>query len=269
MLIDETDREYHEQSGKYLASHLLGVFMDCPRVYKATVDKEHTRPDTEAYALGRAVHCLILEGEAVYNQKYVMDSPVNPKTSKPYGVVSKAYCDWATWARECGLEPINRDQDQLAHRMYKSVAFHNEAKHLLDASPYREKVIRHEYQGVACQIRMDAIGEEGLVDLKTCDVIKMLPSQAWKYGYYNQLAFYNAVVKASPEGFPDDAYIIAVEKRYPYRCGVWHIAKSSLTSASEENEMAIEELKHCKLHDTWPTRYEEIRELKSYDLRAD
>ena len=54
-------------------------------------------------------------------------------------------------------------------------------------------------------------------------------------------------------------HIIAVEKKEPFRAGVWRVGDDVLGQARKENEAAIERLKHCRKADTWPTGYEEIR----------
>jgi hypothetical protein len=53
--------------------------------------------------------------------------------------------------------------------------------------------------------------------------------------------------------------MIAVEKKEPFRCGVWLLSDDALASARRENEAAIERLKQCELTGAWPTGYEERR----------
>ena len=53
--------------------------------------------------------------------------------------------------------------------------------------------------------------------------------------------------------------ILAVEKREPYRCGVWRVGDDVLSIAQRENEDAILRLKRCIAKDHWPTGYESIR----------
>jgi hypothetical protein len=55
--------------------------------------------------------------------------------------------------------------------------------------------------------------------------------------------------------------MIAVEKKQPFRCGVWRIAETALDFAETENAAAIERLKKCRSENIWPTGYEEIRTL--------
>jgi hypothetical protein len=102
----------------------------------------------------------------------------------------------------------------------------------------------------------------GIIDLKTCDDLTWFEADARRYGYTYQLAFYRSVLReASSKNCP--VYIIAVEKKEPYRCGVWHVSKTALSFAESENKAAIGRLKKCRAQNIWPTGYEEIRILDS------
>jgi hypothetical protein len=50
-----------------------------------------------------------------------------------------------------------------------------------------------------------------------------------------------------------------VEKKEPYRCGVWRLSSEVLNLAQKENEQAIDRLHACIANDYWPTGYEELR----------
>jgi hypothetical protein len=58
---------------------------------------------------------------------------------------------------------------------------------------------------------------------------------------------------------PMPVHFIAVEKKEPFRCGVWRVHEDVLSQAQNENEAAIERLKLCIESDTWPTGYAEVR----------
>ena len=58
-----------------------------------------------------------------------------------------------------------------------------------------EGVVRADYCGMPCQIRMDWFEpHHGIVDLKTCDDLTWFEADARRYGYAHQLAFYRAVL---------------------------------------------------------------------------
>lgn len=123
-----------------------------------------------------------------------------------------------------------------------------------------------EYCGRSCQTRVDWFNpERGIVDLKTCDDLTWFEADARRYGYAHQMAFYCSVLIQIINGnlarlntnIP--VHIIAVEKKAPFRCGVWTLSDQTLAVAQRENEVAIERLKHCETSNSWPTGYEEVR----------
>jgi hypothetical protein len=56
-------------------------------------------------------------------------------------------------------------------------------------------------------------------------------------------------------------YLIAVEKKQPFRCGVWRVSDDCLAAARRDNEAAIERLTSCRSENVWPTGYEAVRLL--------
>ena len=89
--------EYHaaSRSGQYMSSHLLADFRESPELYRRKTSGEIAEAESPALALGRAAHCLILEGRAAFDGQFlVADGPVNPKTNEPYGKATKAYAEW-------------------------------------------------------------------------------------------------------------------------------------------------------------------------------
>ena len=119
--------------------------------------------------------------------------------------------------------------------------------------------MRTEYRGVPCQSRIDWLDPHiGVADLKTCDDLTWFEADAKRYGYVYQMAFYRAVLQ-QVIGLSLPVYFIAVEKKEPFRCGVWRIDGDALNQAQRENEAAIHRLKLCIESNAWPTGYAEVR----------
>ena len=76
-----------------------------------------------------------------------------------------------------------------------------------------------------------------------------------------QMAFYRAVLE-TVIGEHAPVHIVAVEKKEPFRCGVWRLGDDTLAIAQRENEAAIRRLLACRKLDQWPTGYEEVRVLE-------
>ncbi len=258
--------EYHEaaRQGKYLSSHLLGDFRKAPLLYHRKMTGEAGAGESAAFHTGRAVHALVLEGRAAFDAEFVVsDGPVNPKTGEPFGKATKAYREWAS---SIGKGIVSGADFSFMSKLQQSVWLHETARSVLEAG-VSEQTVRTVYCGEPCQIRMDWFradydGRPVIGDLKTCDTLDWFESDARRFGYPHQMAFYRDVLSVASGGEVDaECYLIAVEKREPYRCGVWKLTSGILDACSAENVRAIAELRECRRTNTWPTRTEGLRIL--------
>ena len=254
-LLREPEEVYRAKAQEHLSSHQLADFRRCPTLYHKKKRGLVPDEDRPAYIVGRAAHALALEGRRVFEKRYAIGGPINPRTGSPFGANTKAYAEWATAQ---GKPVLTDARFELVKKLAGAVQAHEAAQRLL-ADGVPEGVVRGEYSGEACQVRMDWFSaERGIVDLKTCDNLTWFESDSRRYGYAHQTAFYRAVVRAiTGETFP--VHLIAVEKCEPFRCGVWRMGEDVLGIAQKENEEAIASLKQCRKRDRWPTLYEDIR----------
>jgi len=254
-LVRESDAEYREKAKEFLTSHQLADFRKCPLLYWHKVQGLVTDEDRPAYLLGRAAHVLILEGRERFDAEYTVGGPINARTGKPYGTNTQA---WSDWAAAQGKPVITDEQSALVVNLTTGVRSHVIAAELLsDGVP--EGVVRTEYCGRPCQARLDFFNpERGVIDLKTCDDLTWFEADARRFGYAHQFAFYHALVmRTTGEDAP--IHVVAVEKKPPYRCGVWQMSEQTLAVARRENEAAIARLGECESRNLWPTGYEEVR----------
>lgn len=246
--------------GQYLTSHFLSDFRACPLLYHQKLNGDVQIEDTSAFQIGRATHALVLGGQELFDEEYLVSTgPINPKTGEPYGKLTKAYKDWAA---EQTKKIILTNEFDFMQKLQESVWAHPKAAELLDGCGC-ECTVRSEYMGEKVQIRMDAFNPnlKAIADLKTCDNLDFFPNDCMRFGYAEQMAFYQEVFKIASGGVCPSMWLIAVEKRIPYRCGVWEISAAMLDHARSLNEFALDELKMCRAQDVWPTRYEDVRIL--------
>lgn len=259
VLTHEPAEAYHAKAGEFLSSHLLADFRACPQLYLKRRLRLLPDLDGAAFELGEATHCRILEGKQEFAQRYlVSDGPVNPKTDKPFDKKTNAYRDWL--AAQDRLVVAVKDAE-LIENLCRGVGTNLAAMELL-VDGEAEGVVRTEYCGLPCQIRLDWLNPyRGIVDLKTCADLTWFEVDSRRLGYGYQLAFYRAVfAQATGEVVP--AYLVAIEKKEPYRCGMWRISEDTLNQYERENAAAIERLKECDRRNEWPTGYEEPRVLE-------
>lgn len=254
-LIRESAEAYHAQATDHLSSHALADFRRYPQLFHQKRTGIIVDEDRPAYVVGRAVHTLALEGQERFDAEYAVGGPINEKTGQPYGATTKAFAEWAALQ---GKPVLTDDQYALIDSMAVSVRAHELAGRLL-ADGIPEGVVRTDYCGLSCQIRMDWFDpHQGIVDLKTCDDLTWFEADARRFGYGHQVAFYRAVL-AQVIGVAMPVFFIAVEKKPPFCCGVWKVTDDTLAAAQRENEAAIERLKRCLAADDWPTGYEDCR----------
>lgn len=258
ILIREPAEEYHGKADRFLTSHQLLDFMKCPWLHRKKALGLVEDRDSGAYLVGRAAHVRILEGHEAYAAAFALGGPINPKTNKPFGANTKAFSDWA---EAQGKQVLSHEQVELVEQMAVGVSMNSAAVDLL-LYGCAEGVIRTEYCGVPCQSRLDWLHPHcGIVDLKTCDDLTWFEADARRFGYHRQMAFYRAVLAQVLNGLLVPVHIIAVEKKEPFRCGVWRVSDDTLAIAQRENEAAIRRLLTCRQQDRWPTGYEEVRVL--------
>lgn len=258
--------EYHQaaRDGKFLSSHMLGDFRRSPLLYKKMMNGEIEPAESAALAVGRAVHTLVLEGRSKFDEEFnISDGPINPKTGEPFGKLTKAYREWAAAQTK---DVVSGPDFAFMSKLRESVWAHPVARELLEDG-VAEQTVRTHYSGEPCQIRMDWFradydGRPIICDLKTCETLDYFEGDARRFGYPQQMAFYREVLKAASEGTVEaDCYLIAIEKREPFRCGVWKLTDGILQSCALENERAIAELQKCRRTNVWPTRTEDLRIL--------
>lgn len=260
-IIHEPAEHYHAQRGTYLSSHLLNDARKSLVLYRKKRDGLIPDQDRPAYVVGRALHALALEGRDEFDARYATGGPINEKTGKPFGSATKAFAEWAA---QQDKDILTDEQSELIEAMAASVRGHESAQSLL-ADGVAEGVVRARYAGTPCQIRMDWFNPilNALVDLKTTDDLDWFEADARRYGYPWQLAFYRAVLAAGAGCAPEDitCHFIAVEKKEPYRCGIWRVANDVLAICQADNEAVMDRIREAERTGVWPTGYEEPRTM--------
>lgn len=165
-LISESAEAYHAKAAENLSSHALADFRKSPLLFHRKKSGLIPDEDRPAYIVGRAAHILILEGQTEFENQFAIGGPINPKTGSFYGSRTKAFAEWAATQ---GKPVLTDDQLELIEAMHAGVQMNEVAKELI-ANGQPEGVVRADYYGLPCQIRMDWFNPRvGIVDLKTCD----------------------------------------------------------------------------------------------------
>ena len=258
--ISESAVEYHSKANRYLSSHQLIDYMKSPYGYWYKHNVASKQPEPSAFFIGRAVHKYVLEGAEAFGREYIVGGPINPKTGKSYGVGTQKYQEWLDEIGGKGLVGITEEDAELIKTANKSVYSHLEADKLLSEG-FAEGVVRSEYCGVGCQIRLDWFNpSRGIIDLKTCRNLDRFAYDFKDYWYANQMSFYREVYKSA---FGEDCqtWIVACELSEPYRTGVFLVGDKTLEDARIKNEDGIARFVRSRYCGEYPTEYEDVRIL--------
>lgn len=252
---------YHAYRERYLTSHQLIDFARNPLLFRKQRLGLVGERDSEDFRFGRATHTFILEGQERFHQDWIVGGPINPKTNAPYGSETKAYAEW----RAAQPKPaISDEQFSLLMGMHAGVRAHRQAAELL-ASGLVERTLRSHHLGFDIQARFDWVSGVGveLCDLKSCADLDDFEADLWRYAYPWQQAFYLMTAHAAGLTLPLASNLIAIEKKEPFRCGVFRLTAPTLRPCLKELRGALYALREANRDpDLWPTGAEQVRVVR-------
>lgn len=257
-LIHESEEAFRASAAAHLDGEQLDDFRRDAFLFHQRQRGHLQRREPHDAHFQRAAAVRILRGRDALENEFAVDGPVDSRTGQPCGKYSR---EFEQWAGEQGKPALGPDEIELVEHVARSVASHDAACDLL-ADGVAHGIVRSDYRGVLCQERFDWLNpHRGIVALHLCDGISWLDSTLRYGGTAHTLAFRRALL-AEATGQTVPVHVIAVEKRAPHRCGVWHVSRLLLHGVQRENDKALRRLKRCRDRNHWPTGYERVRVLK-------
>ena len=286
----EDDDEYHAHTKekRTIASTALKVFRGSPADYEArfilNIDKQTESP---AMYFGKAAHCLILEGPEAFDHRFkLLDEQtaeeigvINKKTGKPYGQDTAAFKKGMAGFKEKfgGRQPLLPDEYEMLVNMTKAVNQNEVANDLLNIrNGMPEAVFRYfsESLNITLQCKADRLllnddgtNIRGFVDLKTCQCLHEFKRKARIFQYPQQMCFYRETIervcKAEQSTLQLDAmdvFLVAVEKRVPFKVGVWCFPTLVLDELGDDLTEELCRYSACLKTNNWPTGFEGVQE---------
>lgn len=238
----------------------LVTFLRSPAHYKAEyIDKQITRPKTQAMIFGEALHCRILEPNEFDNRFIAFAEDVDKRTKE-----GKKYFEETLATGKQILSYKDRD---TIENMYESFLFNPLCSKLFEPVTTTEKVILFEDKQtqLPCKAKLDAYQHGRIIDLKTTlDASpKSFESSVINYNYDTQAAFYIMATEQLEAPPTQEFVFIAMEKQPPYAICVYrtHVDSEIIQNAKQKLKTALANLKQCKETNTWPGYSNEIIEL--------
>jgi len=238
-----TEKEYREAEG--VNKSTLWEMRKSPAHYKYLLD--HPAEDTTALRFGRALHAAILT-PTLYKRDFV----VAPEVDKRTKAGREEYAAWkASLLPEA--EEITAEEAQTIAEMVKAFRRDKDAMRLLKGTRRELPIFWNDKKiGLKCKCRVDAIGKEAIVDLKTTSDITTFDRDANAYGYHLQAAHYLRGVEAKTGRRPE-WYFIAIEKKPPYGIKIIKATPGFIDYGDYIRDALLEKVKDCETRGEWPS----------------
>lgn len=203
--------------------------------------KAQPREDTTSLKVGRAAHTAILEPHKFEAEFAVWDGDRRGKA-------------FAAFAEQHPEQTILRlTEYEACLGMRNAVRAHPVASGLLARGDAEVALLwTDEETGLACKARIDWLGDDCLVDLKTTSDVEPIRFgiTAGRMGYHGQLAFYLRGLKA--KGLELPAKIVAVESAAPHDVAVFALSEDDLWLGDCEVSRLLKLVAECKERNEWP-----------------
>lgn len=225
--------------------------------------------ETNAFRLGSAAHCAILE-ESTFFDRYAIKPDVDRRTKAG----KEAFEAWSS--QHVGKTFIDVEEHAQVVAMRQAVGEHPVARDLLSAGTpeLTWRVPQANLLG-ALQCRTDWFNAAGcettegapyVVDIKTVesldsDAFRNFERAAFSYGYHRQAGFYLPLINEVHAKPVSQMYYVAVEKVEPYGVAVYRLSDEAVARGQDENIADLIRLKKSFETNTWPNIDPVIHEL--------
>lgn len=221
--------------------------------------------DSTAFAIGRALHCYLLEPQH-FKSRFVV-APICDKRTKEG---KKAWSDFkASIGWEEGSDAkvtfMTDEQIDLIESMAKSIMYHEYASSLLtaDVERIKETPIRYEYRRRKCKALPDIVlpNSDLIVDLKTTtglDASPVAPTEfrrtMERFGYHRQAQWYRMAYQAKYGRVPNFAFVV-VDTKEPHDVAVYILRDSLLDIARKEIDEVLDDIESREAIQVWVPEY--------------
>jgi exodeoxyribonuclease VIII len=225
--------------------------------------------ESNAFRLGSAVHCAILE-ESTFADRYAVKPDCDRRTKE-----GKAqFAEWS--AHHLGKTFISAEELVQVIAMREAVASHPIACDLLKTgTPEMTWRVPQANALGALQCRTDWWNAEGcaategqpyVVDIKTVesldsDAFRNFERAAFSYGYHRQAGFYLPLINELHSKPVAQMYYVAIEKVEPFGCAVYRLSDEAVARGQDENIEDLIRLKRCYETGVWPNIEPVVHEL--------
>ena len=250
--------EYHGREicpGPSISSSGLRELLRCPLKYWYNSPLNPERPpqdDTPAFALGRAAHDLVLDGEGWPSRYYVLPEGFDARATKKWADVIEQRDE----AILNGLTVLKYDECLTVNAMAEAIKKHPISQVLRSGKAEQTIVWQDAETGVWCRCRPDFLpsNKQYIPDYKTCRSAHPddFARDVSNYGYHQQAAFYLDGIRAVFGDADRHFYFIAQEKEAPYIVQPYTLEAEAIAWGRELNRKALKLFRQCLDAGQWP-----------------
>lgn len=229
----------------------------------------HKREDTPALALGRAIHCAVLEGKETFSLRWLVQgqcSATVKSTGKRcenggiYRKGAKWYCGVKGHAPDGAKTPagevLSKEQLEVVTHVKRSVRAHPVADKMLSGGNSEVEIQWEDPDtGILCRGRVDYLTHT-VPDLKTTrhtDLREMV-NEATRLLYYGQLAWYfDGAIQAgliTPDA-PNPSIVFASTAE-PYDVAPLTLSDETLEAGRTLKRSLLMRYSECVITEMWP-----------------
>ena len=229
-LFVEEINKYHATDA--ISSTNLREFLSSPKKFLHRMSGKMEREETDAFRVGSAVHCSILEPELL-NKNFQVLPEINRRTKEGREVYAKLMGDAAVTS----VTLLKQEQMDMVYGITASVMAEPIALELLEGTQREMSARVRLSNDLLVQCRPDALKPGCIIDVKTCANVSKFPYEMKSYGYHIQAAFYYFILSSiMPEQHGESAfYFIAVEKGDPYEVKLFGLDNTTLKFLVDEH----------------------------------
>lgn len=247
---NQPDPAYRRELGEN-QSYLKNILIS-PAHYKA--GKKRRFLPTINMEIGSALHCLVLEGEHEFNNRYVLKP-------EDISLATKEGKEWK--AAQTGKTILTNSEKEKAwdsvHGMARSLAkldWFDQSQ--ADYRKFNELSIYWDADGIPCKGRLDRLVDMGdhlmVLDLKTTDSVDpgtFLKKMIGGMNYLFQAAWYAEAASLAYDK-PSKFVFAAIERAEPWTLSLFEVSDEMMAEGCRQIKRARQLLKQCLDSKEWP-----------------
>lgn len=236
---------FTEYLGKkdHISSSDLKNFLKSPKYYYYSKYEKEEKSDERHFAIGSALHELIMEAH-LFKQNYI----VTPKFDRRTTAGKEAYVRFVDEAK--GKTIIMEDEAEMITKMAESASRNKTFMTFLNES-YRELSFytTDETTGLKLKMRPDImpVNMSTIVDIKSC--VDSSPihfkRDVYNYGYSLSAAFYTHFIGR------ENYVFAAIEKQQPYQTTLYSLSDDMINYGAEQFRTGLDLLKWSYDNNYW------------------